>query len=228
MKFFSYDSKFSQWMLKLVYSSWLNILWMVCSIPIVTLGAATSALYYVTLAMARGEEGNVTAMFFRAFRRDFKQATVLWLIMLGLGLFLGADVYVLWHLRQTAQGPMAVMWTLLLAVVFAAAVIYVIVLLYVFPLTASVQNSNRAMLKNALMIGTHYLFCTICMFVIHFAIFFVTVRFFAPLIMAGEGLSAFLCSLLLWRVIDACTGDGTARNDPETEDEEDDDGEDAP
>ena len=207
MKFLSYDSKFSQWMIRFCYCCWLNLLWFFCSIPIVTLGASTTALYYVTLKLARDEDGNVTSMFFRAFKENFKQATVLWLIMLGGGAFLGADGYILAHLRKISEGPVAVFWTILLAVVIAAAVFYVIVLLYVFPLVASVRNTNLAMLKNSFLIGARYLFCTILVFLIHFAVFFVTVRFFTPLLLLGEGLSAMLSSIFLWRVIDACTYD---------------------
>lgn len=220
MRFLSYDSKFSQWMLRFCYCCWLNLLWFICSIPVVTIGASTTALYYVMLKLARSEEGNVTAMFFRSFRDNFKQATVLWLIMLGIGLFLGADGYVLYHLRLISTGPAAVMWTVLLAVIIAAAVFYVIVLLYLFPLVASVHNTNRAMLKNSFLIGAHYLFCTILVFVIHFAVFFVTVRFFTPLILLGEGLNAMLSSLLLWRVIDACTYDPDEEKEENEEDGE--------
>lgn len=219
MKFLSYDSKFSQVMLRICYTCWLNLIWFACSIPIVTVGASTTALYYVMLKLARGEEGNVTTMFFRAFKENFKQATILWLIMLAGGIFLGLDGYILANLRKTAAGPLAVFWTILLAVVIAAAVFYVIVLIYLFPLVASVRNTNRAMLKNSFLIGAHYLFCTIVVFLIHFAVFFVTVRFFTPLILLGEGLSAMLSSIFLWRVIDACT------YDPDEEDEDEDEAE---
>ena len=205
MKFFSYDSKFSQWMLRFCYCCWLNLLWAICSIPIVTIGAATTGLYYVMLKLARGEEGNVTKMFFRSFRENFKQATVLWLILLAVGLFLGADGYILYHLRLISAGPAAVFWTILLAVVIAAAVFYTIILIYVFPLVASVENTNLAMLKNSFFIGAHYLFCTLLVFAIHFAVFFVTVRFFTPMMLLGEGLCAMLSSLAMYRVIDACT-----------------------
>ena len=219
MKFLSYDSKFSQVMIRVCYACWLNLIWFVCSIPIVTVGASTTALYYVMLKLARGEEGNVTSMFFRSFKENFKQATVLWLIMLAAGIFLGLDGYILVNLRRTAAGPLAVFWTILLAVVIAAAVFYVIVLIYLFPLVASVRNTNRAMLKNSFLIGAHYLFCTIVVFLIHFAVFFVTVRFFTPLILLGEGLSAMLSSIFLRRVIDACT------YDPDEEDEDEDEAE---
>ncbi len=218
MKFFSYDSKFSQIMLKFCYACWLNLLWALCSIPIVTVGASTTALYYVMLKLARGEEGNVTTMFFRSFKENFKQATVLWLILFAFGLFLGADGYVLAHLRKSTAGPLPVVFTLLLAVVIAAAVLYTIVLIYVFPLVASVKNTNLAMLKNSFLVGTRYLFVTILVFAIHFVIFFITVRFFTPLLIAGEGLCALLSSLLLWRVMDAVSYNPDAA--PEDDDAE--------
>ena len=205
MKIFSYDSKFSQIILKLAQSCYLNLLWMVCSIPIFTAGAATTALYSVTLKIVKDREGALTGSFFRAFRENFKQATQLWLILLLAGGVLGADGFILYRLSRTTTGAPAVLWTLLLALVIAGGIAYAIVLCYIFPLVASVVNTNRAMLKNALFIGIRYLFCTILLFAIHFVMFFVVVRLFTPMIIFGEGLVALLCSLLLHRVIDACT-----------------------
>lgn len=206
MKFFSYESKFSQLLLKLSYACYLNLLWFLCSIPIFTMGAATTALYYSCLKLIRDEEGHVSATFFRAFRENFKQATVLWLILLGVGLFLGADGYILYHLRQSSTGTLAVIWTVILAVVIAAAVLYVIVLEYVFPLLASVSNTNRAMLKNSFLIGTHYLFATILVFAVHFAMFFVVVAWFTPLIVFGEGLCAMISAWLLNSILISVSG----------------------
>ena len=206
MKFFSYESKFSQLLLKLCYACYLNLLWFVCSLPIVTIGASTTALYYCCLKIVRDEDSHIGAMFFRSFRENFKQATVLWLVLLGVGLFLAGDGYVLYHLRQNTQGTLAVLWTLILAVVIAAAVVYVIVLEYVFPLLASVSNTNRAMLKNSFLIGTHYLFATILVFAVHFAMFFVVVAWFTPLIVFGEGLCALVSAWLLNHILIACSG----------------------
>jgi uncharacterized membrane protein YesL len=206
MKFFSYESRFSQLLLKLCYACYLNLLWFVCSIPIVTIGASTTALYYASLKVVRDEDSHVAALFFRSFRQNFKQATVLWLILLGAGLFLGADGYILYHLRLSSTGTMAVMWTLILAVVIAAAVGWVIVAEYVFPLLASVANTNKAMLKNAFLIGTHYLFATILVFAVHFAMFFVVVAWFTPLIVFGEGLCALISAWLLNRILISVSG----------------------
>ena len=206
MKFFSYESKFRQLLLKLCYACYLNLLWFVCSIPIFTIGASTTALYYSCLKVVRDEESHVAATFFRAFRQNFKQATVLWLILLAAGLFLAGDGYILYHLRLSSQGPAAVLWTLILAVVTAVSVIYVIVLTYVFPLVASVENTNTAMLKNAFLIGTHYLFATILVFAVHFAMFFVVVAWFTPLIIFGEGLCAMISAWLLNSILIASSG----------------------
>ena len=207
MRLFSYDSKFSQIMLKLCYGCYLNLLWMVCSLPVFTAGAATAALYDVTLRIAREEDPPLTTRFFRAFRENFRQATVLWLILLGVGALLGADAYILYHLYKSTAGMVSVICTLGLALIIVAAIAYVIVLIYVFPLVASVKNTSFAMLKNALLIGIHYLFCTILVFAIHFAMFFAVVDVFTPLIVFGEGLCALLSSYLLGKVIRACAYD---------------------
>lgn len=207
MRIFSYDSKFSQIMLKLSYGCYLNLLWFVCSLPVFTLGAATAALYDVTLRMARGEEPGLTRRFFQAFRENFRQATTLWLILLGVGALLGMDGYILYHLYKSTAGAAAIICTLGLALVIVAAICLVIVLLYIFPLVARVKNTNFAMVKNSFLIGIRYLFCTILVFAIHFAMFFTVVALYTPLIIFGEGLCALVSSYLLDKVINACSGE---------------------
>ena len=122
MKFFSYDSKFSQIMLKLCYGCYLNLLWFVCSLPVFTIGASTAALYDVTLQIAREEDPPLTSRFFHAFRENFRQATTLWLILLMLGIMLGADGYILYHLYKGTTGIVSVICTLGLALIIVAAI----------------------------------------------------------------------------------------------------------
>ena len=204
MRFFSYDSKFSQFMLKFCNCRYLSLLWMLCALPVFTAGAATAALYDVTLRIARNEDPPVTSRFFKAFRANFRQATVLWLILLALGLLLGLDGFILYRLYKTSEGLLGIVCTIGLALIIVAAVAYAIVLMYVFPLVASVENTNWAMLKNALFIGLRYLFCSILLFAIHFAVFFVVVAVFTPILFFGAGLCAILSSYLLNNVIQAC------------------------
>jgi uncharacterized membrane protein YesL len=98
-----------------------------------------------------------------------------------------------------------VLWTLILALIIVVSIVYVIVLMYVFPLVASVSNTNWAMLKNSFFIGIHYLFCSILIFAIHLAMFYVVVNLFTPAVIFGQGLCAFLSSHLLNNVIQACS-----------------------
>ena len=192
-------------MMRLAWGCYLNVLWLVCSLPIVTAGAATTALYYVTLKIAENEEGDITQQFFRAFRSNFKQATILWLILLALGVVLGTDIYVLRHLSASTSGVLAVVLTLALAVVIVACIAYAFVLSNVFALVARVENTNGAMLKNALLISVRYLSCTICVLAIHVAMAFIVINIFTPAIALGEGVCALLSSYLLSPVLKLVT-----------------------
>ena len=201
MRFFSYDSKFGQLFLKLSYGCCLNFLWLVCCLPIVTIGASTTALYYTSFKIAKDEGSYITKMFFHSFKQNFRQATVIWLIMLVTGLIIGADAVLLYRLRATSTGTVAVIWTLLLAAIFACMIAYAIVLAYIFPLLSIASNTTANMFKNAFLIGTHYLFVTILIFFIHYAMFFLVVNVFTPLIIFGEGLCALISAHILLKIL---------------------------
>ena len=200
MRFFSYDSKFGQLFTKLSYGCCLNVLWLVCCLPIVTIGASTTALYYTSFKIAKEEGSYITTMFFRSFKQNFKQATVIWLIMLATGAVIIADAVLLGRLRATSTGTPAVIWTLLLAAIFGCMIIYVIVLAYIFPLLSIASNTTANMFKNAFLIGTHYLFVTLVVVFIHYAMFFLVVNVFTPLIIFGEGLCAVISAHILLKI----------------------------
>lgn len=69
----------------------LNILWVICSLPIFTMGASTTALIYACMKLHH-KEGYVTANFFKSFKENFKQSTIIFLIFLVIGVILGADM----------------------------------------------------------------------------------------------------------------------------------------
>ena len=187
---------------KMAYSAYLNILWLICSLPIVTAGASTTALFYVTLKMAEDRDEGLTGMFFRAFRQNFKPATKLWLILLGAGVFLALDGYIVWHLWSQN-----VVWTLIAALLIAAALVYAIVLMYAFPLLARFENTTFGILKTSLLVGLRYLVCTLVMAGIYFLMGWIVVYLFTPAFLLGFGCCAMLCSFLLVNIVHACGGD---------------------
>ncbi|MDO4634017.1 MAG: DUF624 domain-containing protein [Eubacteriales bacterium] len=198
-RFLSPDNAVMQFINKIVSSVYLNLLWFICCIPIVTIGASTTALFYVSLKIARNEEGGLTKAFFHSFRENFKQSTIVWLILAAVGLVLGVDAYFLYHMRFEN-----VFWTLITAVFIAAALAYAIVVMYIFPLMARFQNTTAAMFKNSLMIGMRFLLCTALMALIYFAMAVIVINYFTPLIIFGEGLCALLCSFLLKNILQQC------------------------
>lgn len=121
---------------KITYSAYLNILWLVCCLPVVTIGASTTALFYVTLKVARNEEGtSLTKAFFHSFKANFRQSTVIWLILLAAGIVLGFDGYIFYHMRFENA-----FWTVATAVFLVAVVAYAIILMYIFPPACAVRQ----------------------------------------------------------------------------------------
>lgn len=207
---FSPDNVVLQFITKIVYSVYLNILWFICCIPIFTVGASTTALFYVTLKMSKNEEGNITKAFFHSFRENFKQGTKIWLLLLGIGILLGIDGYVLYHMRFEN-----VFWTITTAVFLIVLIAYAIILMYIFPLLARFDNTIKAMFKNSLFIGMRFLLCTILMFLIYFAMAFIVINIFTPAVIFGEGLCALLCSYLLSNILRLCEGKVETAHDQE-------------
>lgn len=94
MRFFRYDSPFWSVTSRMFDLMALNLLWVLTSLPLVTIGAATTALHAVAAPLARGESPPVVRSYFRAFAQNFRRSTLLWLAsVLALG-WLGLGVYV--------------------------------------------------------------------------------------------------------------------------------------
>lgn len=70
-----------------------GLYWLICSLPVITIGAASTALYYAVVKCVRHERGRLTGVFFYAFRREFRQSTLTWLIYIGYTAVIAADAY---------------------------------------------------------------------------------------------------------------------------------------
>ena len=82
----------------------VNALWVICSLPIFTIGASSCAACYVCLKLLNEEDGNVVSWFFKSFKENFKQGTIIWLfsapafyaVTLCWGLLTGDDAEFFW------------------------------------------------------------------------------------------------------------------------------------
>lgn len=122
----------------------LNLVFIATAIPIVTLGAALTALNYTAMRIARSQCDSVTGDFFTSFRRNFRQATLLGLILLLIAGVLGAWFVVVSNL---AFGPMVEL--ILLAVWYLVAFVFALNVLFVFPYLANFEGTIREVLRNA-------------------------------------------------------------------------------
>lgn len=149
-KFFNPDSPLMRFMTKVADLIVLNILFLVTCLPVFTIGAALTGLYAVTLKMVRDQEGAIARSYFRAFRQNFRQATLLWLGVLLLGVIFLMDIRIL----NTVAADWAVGLKLLVEVL---AVLMLAVLQYLFALVARFEASLGAYLKDACLMALAYL-----------------------------------------------------------------------
>lgn len=145
------DSPLMRFLTKIADLMVLNILFCVTSIPLITIGASWTALYSVTLKMVRDEEGSVSRSYFRSFRQNFRQATLLWLGVLVVLALLVLDIRVLNGMAGgTAPGLLRVGVEIL-------ALLGIMVLQYLLPSLARFEASLADTLKNACMMALAHL-----------------------------------------------------------------------
>ena len=138
------DSEFMQALGRVADFVILNVLCVLFSLPVVTAGAAMTAKYYVSMKIIRGEEPVVFQAFWRSFRDNFKQATMIWLPALVILLVLAWDWYAVVY--GDSQGmPAAGRILLLVMTLLVCMVIYA-----VFPFLARFQMSTSEALKGAM------------------------------------------------------------------------------
>lgn len=95
---FNLDNAFFRMMTKVCQGAILSLLWLACSLPLVTAGAATAALDSMMLRMVRDEEGCLVRGFFKAFAKYFKKATVVWLLLVVAAVLFAGDI--IFFMRQ--------------------------------------------------------------------------------------------------------------------------------
>ena len=159
MKILDIDGPLMQTMGKIADLMWLNILTLVFSLPIVTAGAALTALHYMALKIVRNEECYITKEYFRAFKQNFRQATLIWLLFLVVAGLLAGDFYIFRESGEKFSGTMQL-------VILFLTVVTVFTLMFVFPVQAKFENTLLRTIKNAFFISVVQFPKTILMIVL--------------------------------------------------------------
>lgn len=183
----------------------LNLLFVISCLPIFTIGAATTGLYYVTLKWARKEDGYIFKGFMKAFRENFKKSTIIWLGQLVVVAVLLVDFYILKQIKGTFVLGMYVIITILLFMVIFTAT-------YVYPLLAHFENTIKNTVKNAFLLSIANLPRTILMVICSIVLVVIScwnLLLWPLLILGAFSFSAYVNAKILNRIF--------LRLEPETE-----------
>ena len=158
----------------------LNIVYLVSCIPIVTIGAATTALYYNTLKMAENREGYVWRDYWKSFKQNFKQATIIWMIMLIFIVVLGVDAVLSGGFSESLGSVVAL-------TVIVLGILLIMTGVYVFPVLARFDNTIKNTIKNAFIMAIRHLPSTILIVILHGV----------PLLLALASIQVFIRGVLV-------------------------------
>lgn len=181
----------------------LNLIFIICCVPLVTIGASFSALYTVTLKMVKKEEGYIIKGFLTAFKNNFKQSTITFV------LFVIAIAILLIDIRFLSVFLTGIIGTIVQALVFALLFILSIMASYTYPLIAKFTNTTKNILRNALLMAIRHLPFTILILLVNIL---PIVSFFfnaytlvyggAIYLLIGFSISAFVNSYLFNRIFE--------------------------
>lgn len=158
--FFNPDNSLMIFMANLTDIILLNAVCIICCLPIITIGPAITALHYVTLKMTKNQEGYIIKDFFKSFRENLKQSTIIWILFLVITLFFYVDLKIL--KEGDLEVPIFVTY-----IIYASYLLCCTTIMYVFPVLARFSNSISRTIKNAFLMSIIHIFKTILMGIIY-------------------------------------------------------------
>lgn len=168
-RLFDLDNPVMRFLGKLFDLMYLNLLFLLCSIPIITIGASLTAMYSVALKMVKNEETYIGKDFFKSFRMNLKQGTIIWIIFLLIGWLLYADTQIINAMTISLEKPLRIG-------IFSISLIIFCMFTYVFPILARFINSVKVTIKNSLLMSIAHLPFTILFILIDGLIVFIATR----------------------------------------------------
>jgi Predicted integral membrane protein len=174
----------------------LGIVFMIACVPVITGGAALTAAYYMGFKMVKNEETYIIKGFFKAFKENFKQATILWIFVLIIMAVIVADY------RIILYSGIAFASGLRIAMV-SVTLIAALGIVFVFPLQARFQNTVKHTFKNAFLMALSHLpsaFLLIIIYAVPYLILWLVPRLFPVVFLLGFGGIFYFKSFVLLRV----------------------------
>ena len=141
MKFFDYNSGLMRFALLLSRLTILNLIWLVCCIPIITAGAATAAQYYSIKQLIAGDTA-IFGNFCAGIKLHWKKASIIWLILAVLSAAFGMAYYILTNTSIPGR-------TVLISIAALAFLTLILTMLWVYPVLINFKGNLREIIFNA-------------------------------------------------------------------------------
>ncbi|MCR4866400.1 MAG: DUF624 domain-containing protein [Lachnospiraceae bacterium] len=189
-RMFNYENPVWQFMGRIADLMILNAMALIFSVPIITIGASWTALYYCTVKIVRKEDTYVWKEFWNSFKSNFKQATIIWLILIPFLAILFVDV-LMWYNDPTLLPKVLKVTTVIVICIVLAITVYV------FPILSHFDNTTRNTLKNAFlvsMINIPYTLYFMFLLFLPIVIVWIDLRFMMLDMLMGISLPALLAS----------------------------------
>ena len=159
MNIFNLDSPVMQALGKVADLMWLNVLTLICCIPIITIGPSLTAMHYMALKIVRNEECYITKGFFKSFKENFWQGMLIGILMLVVLFVLIGDFVLLKNPELSFSRFLQIMITII-------TVLFIFTVLYVYPVLAKFSNTTFRTIKNAFLMSIMQFPKTLLMIVI--------------------------------------------------------------
>ena len=176
----------------------LSLAWAVASLPVFTIGAATTALFYVFTRRVSNVEGYALRDFFTSFKREFVKATVVWVVAAAALFVIIFNIVSIDWIAGTFRLSAAARF-IFLTVQYAAALETVIFLIFAFPYLSRFDVGIRDLVKSAFFLANRHFITSFLCVLTAVALGLLTLSFF-PLILFDVGIYALCSSYLIMRV----------------------------
>ena len=200
MNFFVIDSPVMKFLGRVGDILVLNLIFVVTSLPVITIGTAVSALYTVAMKLVRGEDLAIIKEYCKAYKRNFKPATICWLIMAMAGVLLFVD----FRFVAVFDGSLYTLVRMALAMILG---VWMLIFLYLFPYIARFENTIFGSIRNAMFLSVAHFPSTLVMVGIAIGVLVITLftsRTFVIgtiiWVFAGFAVLAYVQSFLLCRI----------------------------
>ncbi len=156
---FSLDGAFVKYMSLVADVIILSALYMIICIPIITIGPATTAMFYVMTRRIYEKEGYIIRDFFKSFKENFGQSTFTWILLQGLMVVLGVNIFAMLTGYIFSLDHLA--GKVLLGFYFLALIEVIIASLYIYPIISRFHLKFLPAIKTALLLGNKHMPSTI-------------------------------------------------------------------